>query len=157
MTKWLYNDTQMVTLDRVADVASALGGRPALGVTVRSNLDMDRLIREGMPSRVLSVVRKKAGLTARALGDMLGIAPTTLQRRKRQRRLSPEESERLYRLGRVLALGQQAFGSLDALSGWLTQANASLGGRSPSALLRSEAGARTVEGVLGRMLFGGYD
>lgn len=147
----------MVTLERVGDVVEVLGGKPALGTAVKSSLDMDRVIRAGMPSRVFSFVRKSVRLSERALGDMLGIPATTLQRRMLQRRLSPQESERLYRLGRVLALGETAFGSLAAVSSWLPQKNVALGHRAPANLLQTEAGAHAVEAVLGHLIYGGYD
>ena len=157
IAKWLYNGNQMVTLDRIQNVAKALGGRPALGTTVTSSIEMDRVIRSGMPARVFSFVRKSVRLSERALGDMLGISQTTLQRRKHQRRMNQEESERLYGLGRVLALGQTAFGSLAPVPKWLTEENTALGGRAPADLLQTEAGVRTVEALLGRLIYGGYD
>jgi putative toxin-antitoxin system antitoxin component (TIGR02293 family) len=69
--------------------------------------------------------------------------------------LTPQESDRVYRLARVLALAKALIGDEESARRWLKQANEALGGETPLAALDTELGARRVEEVLGRIAYGG--
>jgi putative toxin-antitoxin system antitoxin component (TIGR02293 family) len=82
----------------------------------------------------------------------LVINPRTLRhRRARGERLSPEESDRVIRLGRTLSSAERTFGDRDRAWRWLRKANRSLGGHRPLDLLATETGARAVEESLIRL------
>ena len=72
-----------------------------------------------------------------------------------QGRLARYESDRLYRLARVVALAKRHIGDEEAAARWLRRPNRALGGNVPLELLDTELGARAVENVLGRIAFGG--
>ena len=61
----------------------------------------------------------------------VAIPERTLARRKREGRLTSEESSRLVRLARAVTRGEDVFEDLDAAVDWLKSPNASLGRRPP--------------------------
>lgn len=71
-------------------------------------------------------------------------------------RLSPAESERLARVVRIIARAEEALGDREKARRWLRKANRALAGRRPLHLLDSDAGARMVERVPGRIEHGIY-
>ncbi|MBI3118208.1 MAG: DUF2384 domain-containing protein, partial [Candidatus Hydrogenedentes bacterium] len=72
------------------------------------------------------------------------------------RRLSPVESDRLYRVAHVTAQVAETLGSLEKASTWLRHENRALGGKTPFSLLDTEIGARLIENVLQRINHGIY-
>lgn len=87
---------------------------------------------------------------------VLAIPLRTLTRRKAERRLRPEESDRLVRLARILAQAVDVLGSTEKASQWLQRPNRALGGETPLSLLDTDLGSRQVEEVLGRIEHGVY-
>jgi putative toxin-antitoxin system antitoxin component (TIGR02293 family) len=65
------------------------------------------------------------------------------------------ESDRLYRLARIVALAKQFLGENEIAIRWLKTPNRALGGKLPLDLIDTEPGARSVENVLGRIAYGG--
>jgi putative toxin-antitoxin system antitoxin component (TIGR02293 family) len=86
-------------------------------------------------------------------GDGAGAAQ--LARRRRSGRLARFESDRLYRLARVLALAHHSLGTPERALRWLKRSNRALGGVAPIGAIDTELGARQVENVLGRIAYGG--
>jgi putative toxin-antitoxin system antitoxin component (TIGR02293 family) len=117
--------------------------------------DLRAAIRAGFPSGVLTHVLHASGLTLTEVASSLDLSLRSLQRRGRQQRLTPQESDRVYRLARVLALAKALIGDEESARRWLKQANEALGGETPLAALDTELGARRVEDVLGRIAYGG--
>ncbi len=124
------------------------------------------LVRDRSPEGYVaaaSIVREQ-GLPLDALSDLVALGfsmgevqelvinPRTLRhRRARGERLSPEESDRVIRLGRTLSSAERTFGDRDRAWRWLRKANRSLGGHRPLDLLATETGARAVEESLIRL------
>ena len=79
----------------------------------------------------------------------------SLQRRKSQGRLARYESDRLYRLARLVSLAANFLGDRQTAIAWLKRPNRALGGVAPLAIIDTELGARQVENVLGRIGYGG--
>ena len=96
-----------------------------------------------------------AGLTLRELAASLDLSPRSLQRRRNEGRLASYESDRLYRLARIIALAKRYIGNDETATRWLKRPNRALGGSTPIELLDTEPGARAVENVLGRIAYGG--
>ena len=118
--------------------------------------DLRRAIRAGLPYSALESIASLLHLSPRDMTAVLGAAPRTLARRKRQRRLSPIESDRLYRLARTLKAAADTLGSMDKARAWLGRPNRALGGAAPLHLLDTEVGARQVEDALTRVNYGMY-
>lgn len=136
-------------------VVAELGGAPVLGRTLRTQTDLLAAIREGFPQTVVEEVMHAAGITLKELAAALDLSARSLQRRRRQGRLATYESDRLYRLARIIALAKQYLGDAETASRWLKRSNRALGGSTPLELIDTEPGARAVENVLGRIAYGG--
>ena len=135
-------------------VLRELGGERALGRALASDRDMREAIREGFPHAVLEELMQASGLTLKELAHALDLSTRSLQRRRRGR-LARFESDRLYRMARVLALARESLGDLALANRWLKRANHALGGLAPIAAIDTELGARQVENLLGRIAYGG--
>jgi putative toxin-antitoxin system antitoxin component (TIGR02293 family) len=135
-------------------VLRELGGERALGRALASDRDMREAIREGFPHAVLEELMRASGLTLKELAHALDLSTRSLQRRRRGR-LARFESDRLYRMARVLALARESLGDLALANRWLKRANHALGGLAPIAAIDTELGARQVENLLGRIAYGG--
>ena len=132
-----------------------LGGEPVLGRRLRTHTDLTAAIREGFRQSVVEEVMHAAKLSLKELAMSLDLSPRSLQRRRREGRLASYESDRLYRLARIVALAKHYLGDAQTASRWLKRPNAALGGNTPIQLLDTEPGARAVENVLGRIAYGG--
>jgi putative toxin-antitoxin system antitoxin component (TIGR02293 family) len=136
-------------------VAEAMGGEPVLGRVLRTETDLQAAIREGFPQKVLREVTHSAGITLGELATSLDLSARSLQRRRREGRLARFESDRVYRLVRIVALAKHYLGDDRAATRWLKRSNRALGGQIPLGLIDTEPGARAVENVLGRIAYGG--
>jgi putative toxin-antitoxin system antitoxin component (TIGR02293 family) len=141
--------------DELQAVIAELGGDRVLGRILRSDTELRSAIREGFPQEVVGSVMTSAGLTLKELSAALDLSPRSLQRRRHQGRLAQYESDRLYRLARIVALAKQFIGDEKTAGRWLKRPNRALGGNIPLELIDTEPGARAVENVLGRIAFGG--
>jgi putative toxin-antitoxin system antitoxin component (TIGR02293 family) len=112
-------------------------------------------IREGFPPAVVEELMRASGLTLKELAGALDLSPRSLQRRRGSGRLTPFESDRLYRLARIVAIGNEYLGDQQRTMNWLKRPNRALGGIAPIAALDTELGARQVENILGRIAYGG--
>jgi len=92
----------------------------------------------------------------KSLAAVLGIPERTLARRKQQRRLRPDESDRLFRVARIVALADETLGGRERAARWLQRPNRALGNAIPLHHLDTELGARQVEDALGRISHGVY-
>jgi putative toxin-antitoxin system antitoxin component (TIGR02293 family) len=142
-------------VDELRAVTKELGGRRALGRVPATDRELREAIREGFPPMVVEALMHASGLTLKELADALDLSTRSLQRRRRSGRLARFESDRLYRLARIVALAQQSLGDRGRAVRWLKRSNQALGGSSPLAAVDTELGARQVENVLGRIAFGG--
>jgi putative toxin-antitoxin system antitoxin component (TIGR02293 family) len=137
-------------------VVEELGGEQVLGRALSSDREMREAIREGFPPRVVGELMRASGLTLTELASALDLSVRSLQRRRRRRgRLARHESDRLYRLARIVAIANEYLGDHERALRWLKRPNRALGGLSPVAAMDTELGARQVENVLGRIAYGG--
>lgn len=136
---------------RIQDV---LGGAQALGRTVSSEQELIGIVRSGLPLAALVAVMRLLDLSADSISLPLSLPKRTLARRKNQKRLSAEESDRLLRLARVAAAALHTFGDASKASDWLQRPNRALGNVTPLSRLDTDVGVRQVERVLGRIEHG---
>src|SRR5262245_7586520 len=116
-----------VALSGTADIVRALGG-PRL-VPARSPGQLRALVRDGLPYAALSAVVSGFRLDTEDAVTILRIPQRTLARRRKEKRLSAEESDRLVRLARIAALAEEVLGSREKAARWLTIESRALGGR----------------------------
>src|SRR3982750_4161024 len=136
-------------------VLRELGGKRALGRALSNDGDLREAIREGFPPAVVEQLMSASGLTLKELADALDLSPRSLQRRRRSGRLARFESDRLFRLARIVAFAHQALGGAELAARWLKRPNRALAGSTPVSFIDTELGARQVENILGRIAYGG--
>jgi len=136
-------------------VVGELGGRHIFGRHLSTDRDMQDAIREGFPPAVVERLTRSSGLTLRELAAALDLSPRSLQRRRGAGKLTQHESDRLYRLARIVALADEFLGDHERAIRWLKRSNRALGGIAPVAAIDTEPGARQVENLLGRIAYGG--
>src|SRR6266487_2879576 len=136
-------------------VVKELGGRHVLGRTLSNDRDLRDAIREGFPPAVVEELMQASGLTLKELAESLDLSARSLQRRRRSGRLARFESDRIYRLARIVALANEYLGDHVRALRWLKHPNRALGGIAPVTAIDTELGARQVENVLGRIAYGG--
>src|SRR2546426_10825430 len=112
-------------------VLRELGGKRVLGRSLANDRDLREAIREGFPPAVVKELMAASGLTLKELADSLDLSVRSLQRRRRSGRLARFESDRLYRLARIIALAQQHLGGRERANNWLKRGNRALGGIAP--------------------------
>jgi putative toxin-antitoxin system antitoxin component (TIGR02293 family) len=137
-------------------VAEKLGGRKVLKVEVRSDLDLAQVIHIGLPTRAVEAVLASGLLDPRELYELVVPRRTLAHRKEKRQRLTPEQSDRLARVVRVVARAEEALGDEAKAARWLRKPNRGLAGRRPIDLLESDIGARMVERVLTRVEHGVY-
>lgn len=137
-------------------IAERLGGTRILKREIRSELDLAEAVHEGLSYQSLDHVLESDALEPNEAYELVG-SRRTLMRKKQQRvNLSPAESDRLARVVRIIARAEEALGERGKAYRWLRKANRALAGKRPLDLLESDAGARMVERILGRIEHGIY-
>ena len=133
-----------------AQVVDLFGGADVLGKIVQ-RVQLREALRHGLPYSALEALMRKLGLDRTEVLRVLSLNPRTLARRKKESALRPDESDRLYRLARIVAAAQDVLGTLESAARWLAQPNRALGHEAPLTLLDTDIGTRQVEAVLGRI------
>ena len=119
--------------------------------------DFTQMIRKGLPTSSLTSLAAALGIGSGALSRKLGIPQRTLTRRMSDgSRLTAAESDRIYRMARIFSLAVELIGDKENAIQWLRTPNRALGGEVPIDLLDTDAGARMVEDILGRIAYGVY-
>jgi putative toxin-antitoxin system antitoxin component (TIGR02293 family) len=105
-----------------------------------------------------AVIKRLLGLgLERAEIDAAVIPSRTLQhRRSRRERLTLEESDRVLRLVRILAIAETIYGNRERALVWLRRPHPRLGERSPISLVKTDTGSRMVEELLTQIDEGMY-
>ncbi len=138
----------------VEAVVGVLGGTKVLGRGIRSPGDLADRVRRGFPFAALSAVMDDYGISRDVACEVLQLSSRNFLRRRDQKRLSPVESDRLYRLARVLAHANRVFEDPDESAEWIQTPNAALGKQEPLTLLDTDIGVQQVDQVLGRIEHG---
>ncbi len=140
---------------RRPQVARKFTVKSLLGVNAADNLKLAKKIESGLSFDSFVRLGRMSGLSLEDLRAAVRIAPRTLTRRRQDNKLSPEESDRLVSLSRLLSLTFELFEG-DANGGlhWFTSKNRALGGMSPIDAAATETGSREVENLIGRLEHG---
>ena len=123
-----------------------------LGVQrLRTDQDLVTLVVEQrLSSRAIDSLRQ-SGLTDEEIYSLVVPRRTLTHRRARREALSRDESDRVVRIARVVALCEEVFADRERSWRWLRAAKRQFQGRAPLQLLATEAGARFVEELLCRI------
>lgn len=129
--------------------------RSSLGFQVARSVDLIPKIEKGFSFATLANFVAASGLSVPYTASIIGIPERTLARRKKENRLSPEESERLLRISKLFEDSLRLFeGDREAAVNWLCTPKKALRNQSPLQFARTEIGAREVENLIGRIEHG---
>ncbi|PWB82891.1 MAG: toxin-antitoxin system antitoxin component family protein [Methylocystaceae bacterium] len=110
-------------------------------------------IRRGLPIGALDELVKSGRLTLVEI-DRIVLPRKTLAYRRKSGVLTPEQSDRLMRVARVIAAAEAIFGSQEKASRWLRRSTTALDGDSPISLLDTSEGCRQIERLLSMIDYG---
>jgi putative toxin-antitoxin system antitoxin component (TIGR02293 family) len=137
----------------VEEVARKLGGRTVLGAVVRSQADLALAVRNRLPLTALKGLAQ-AGLSEQKIEKFVIPQRTRRHRADKKQPLTVDESDRAVRLLRVQTIAEETFGDTDKANRWLRRPLTELRGESPLAMAQTEAGARVIETILGKIAWG---
>jgi putative toxin-antitoxin system antitoxin component (TIGR02293 family) len=130
--------------------SDVIGGVSALGEDASTGPGIMRLVRRGLPVTTVEFVLQTGRLTLAEL-DRIVLPRKTLMNRRRLGLLTPEQSDRLVRVARLIAVAEETFGNQDKANVWLRRPTTALRGERPLDLLDTDEGARQVETLLGHI------
>jgi putative toxin-antitoxin system antitoxin component (TIGR02293 family) len=146
--------------DEGAKIAALLGGPAILGHAPRTQLEAHDLLAQGLPGEALRYLVDRLAILARnaLLPTVFGMSLRTFQRHREspERRLTLEQSSRIWRFAAILNTAIVVFGSQEAAEMWMERPAMGLDRRRPIDLLTSAAGTEMVETFLGRLQYGVY-
>lgn len=157
--KWRYTIRQMTTHAKVTEPVPKKAGLAGSVRTKRGEAVGTvtiRTIRQGLSTMVLKTLAAELELSERRLAGVLHIPDRTLDRRLKEGVLSPEESDRVARVARILQRAQEVFGNAKKARGWMKTQLAAFDGETPLERADTSLGASQVEDVLGRIDYGIY-
>ena len=94
----------------------------------------------GLPFTALEAFASQLELPTADIEGLLGIPQRTFARRRKTLLLSPQESDRLYRLARTVSMAAEVLGSQAKARQWLCSPNRGLAGEGPLHLPDSDTG-----------------
>ena len=116
---------------------------------------MDEIIRSGIPAEALLELAHRLSVALPQIAKILLIPQRTLDRRLANKsKLKLDEGERALRIMRLVARATDVFEDATEAATWFNEPLTELGGSCPLALCSTEAGAREVEQILGRIEHG---
>jgi putative toxin-antitoxin system antitoxin component (TIGR02293 family) len=126
------------------------------GAKAKHPSEIIRKIQKGLRFSELETLQSTIDLPFEQLAAKLAISRSTLQRRKAAGRLSPDESDKVMRLSRLLEHATKVFGDIERARAWLKFPQRGLGGAVPLDYAETEVGAREVDDLLGRIEYSVY-
>ena len=97
---------------------------------VSDNLKLVHLRDQGINIAHFSTLQSHARLSKSTLASYLGVDPTTIDNyRKRKKKLTGDSAEKLLKLHRLFALGEELFGTTNVFTDWLRMPSPGLEGR----------------------------
>jgi putative toxin-antitoxin system antitoxin component (TIGR02293 family) len=141
----------MIAPSHIADV---LGGQHILGRRLGSLAALNDAVAAGLPKAALRQTASRIFTGKTEQRQLMNrIVPEATFKRRRDR-LSSAESERTERIARVVANAEYVWGDSDDARRFLTTPHPALRARTPLDTAMTELGARQVEEILGKILYG---
>jgi putative toxin-antitoxin system antitoxin component (TIGR02293 family) len=134
-------------------VARKLGGTSVLGSVVQSQADPALAVRNRLPLGALKGL-SQPGLSDKEIGRFVIPQRTWRRRADKNPPLTVDESDRAVRLLRIQTVAEETFDSVEKANTWLRRPLAEFHGETPLAIAQTEAGARVIETILGKIAWG---
>jgi putative toxin-antitoxin system antitoxin component (TIGR02293 family) len=142
-----------MSITTIEQVARKLGGEAVLRATVRSQADLALAVRNRLPLEALKGLAR-AGISEQEIERFVIPQRTRRHRANKNQPLTVEESDRAVRLLRIQTLAEETFGDNEKANSWLRRPLAELHGEAPLMVAQTEAGARLIETILGKIAWG---
>jgi len=110
-------------------------------------------VREGLPLAVVDQALTAGRVTLAEL-DRLVLPRKTLEHRRKLGALTPDQSDRISRLLRLIEEAEATFGDAGKAHKWLRRPTTLLDNEAPLDRLDTDIGSRQVEAILGRISHG---
>ena len=134
--------------------ASILGGEAVLGVKVRHDYDLEKLVIKGLPYQTIDLLIERIYPDDKKQRWLI-ISPSTYRRRQKSGYLTMFESERVERIARIYGIILSVWeGEEEPARRSMQTKHRLLDNRSPFEASLSELGARQVESILFRIEYG---
>jgi len=125
------------------------------GFPANRGIKLVQMLNKGLPVSILDDIHKWTEMSRADILRVTGINERNVARRKSAgQTLTPEESERIARLVRVVDAAVQFFGSKKRAWEWLQNPVRGLGNVAPISLIATESGALEVTDLIGRLEHG---
>lgn len=112
-------------------------------------------IKRGFPIDKFERLKEEFGVNREKLADVASISLATLHRRKvSMKRLSPDESEKIYRLEKLYQTALEVLGDKASVKTWFNASHIVFEGKTPLEYADTLPGAEEVERVLRRIEHG---
>jgi putative toxin-antitoxin system antitoxin component (TIGR02293 family) len=121
---------------------------------VESPDDVIGAVKRGLQVRVFDQLRSELDIPFPRLLQVVGMSDSTLRRRRTAGRLDQNESERVYRLGKLFHLAARVLGSRELAGQWFKMPTTALGGVTPLDYADTEIGKQEIEKLLYRIAYG---
>ncbi|MGL4315977.1 MAG: antitoxin Xre-like helix-turn-helix domain-containing protein [Pseudomonas sp.] len=122
-----------------------------LGIPLQGNALIEQ-VRAGFSFATLERLAVASAFTETELAGMVGLSRYALRQGRRKGRLSTPQSDRLYRVARIIAAASELFrGDQVAVKQWLVAPQFGLGGVQPVAMLATEIEGNVVLNLIGRI------
>jgi putative toxin-antitoxin system antitoxin component (TIGR02293 family) len=155
IAKWqLYNSLMTITQHNSSKKKETTFQGKVSRILGSNEMTIHSSIKEGFPFSIYEAVVDEIGIPQKELSNILGIPARTMARRKESSQLTIIESDRLYRIIRVVNFTLAVFDDSSKARAWLKNPNRALNGETPISLLSTEAGTNQVEEVLQRIKYG---
>ena len=143
-------------MTETSKIMRVLSGGKRSGAQPGNGIELALALRVGLQFGTATQLAKHTGIALNRIFAAVNLSPRTMERRRLQKRMTPDESEKIARFARIVALGDEVFADASITSKWLQRPNRALNGILPIDLLDTDAGAREVEAVLLRLEHGVY-
>jgi putative toxin-antitoxin system antitoxin component (TIGR02293 family) len=117
---------------------------------------LHRLVRRGLPARVIDRLEKLLALSPPQSARLLAISESSRKRYKQTptKRLDEAASDRIVRLMTTIVEAEEIFGDRSKAIAWLKTPSLALNGLQPLDLMTSDPGAQLVRDELNRVRYG---
>jgi len=126
-----------------------------LGLLHTRDSSITEEIRHGFSVSVIDKLNDELAIPQKILLQYISLSSATLTRRRTEKRLTPQESSRVYRIAAIYRAALELFeNDSDSARRWLKEPAKALGGHPPLAHLDTEAGADEVQDLIGKLEYG---
>ncbi|MCL9783250.1 DUF2384 domain-containing protein [Vibrio sp. S4M6] len=123
-------------------------------IGMAEGIAMSEAVQQGFNSFVIQRIAEKANLTQKELQAVTHIPASTLKRRFKEKKFSPQESDVIYRLASLLKLATELFQDEEKAQEWIHKKVYGLNGKRPIDMVSTTVEFEEVKDLIGRIEHG---